>query len=358
MVRARSIGFVAAVVALGAWGPWHDARACGLFGIRGVPRLEVEQTLIVFDPQAGREHFVREVRFAGADDSFAFVVPVPSVPEVASVSASPFEQLRTSWNFEEVDEPAVSAFTPESVWGGGWGGIGLGSLGLSGMGFGRGSGGVSVLARERVGSFTAAVLQATDAGALGRWLKDNRFSSTRSSETWLERYTRLGFTFVAFRYEKPAAGAPGEMKSETVRISFATPQPYYPYSEPDLDPSQEKASRLLRVWLISPSPYRPVAAHDEPGGRMFHRPWREGWRRDTASSALDHKFLSAVLPPGERLWVQTFVDQKTSRRGWGDAVLVPDAPVTYDEAARAKREVLLRLLLDGAPAARPEGATP
>jgi hypothetical protein len=356
MVRRKRVCVGAAVVAAAGWTQGHDAGACGLFGARGIPRIGVEEALIVFDPAAGREHFIREIRFRSADESFAFVVPVPSAPEVARVDSRVFDHLRSDWSFKRVNDPAPSSYHAP---GGDWGELGLGAIGTIGHGAGTGGGsgrGVSVVSQERIGRFSVAVLKGADPDALGGWLKEQKFSSSRVSRAWLSVYARLGFHFVAFRHEKPAREDPSEMLSETVRISFPTPQPYYPYREPD-PPEGGVASldRGLRVWLISPSPYRPVAVHDEEGQRFFKRPWEEGMRADAARGALRDPYLASLLPPRERFWVQTFVDLKISRRNWGDTVLVPDAPETYSDDDRARRRPLLGALLEAPKTDAPEG---
>jgi hypothetical protein len=82
-----------------------DVNACGGFFTRRVleserrPSLAYEQTLIIFDAEKRREHFVREVVFRTSREPFGFVVPTPSKPEVAKVAPSPFAKLRESFPF-------------------------------------------------------------------------------------------------------------------------------------------------------------------------------------------------------------------------------------------------------------------
>src|SRR4051812_5123164 len=93
----RSLSFaLAAIALLGATVPGRSARACGGFFGKGVlsperrPSLAYEQVLLIHDREAGREHFIREVAFRRAQETFGFVVPTPTRPEVARVSTSPF----------------------------------------------------------------------------------------------------------------------------------------------------------------------------------------------------------------------------------------------------------------------------
>ena len=74
------------------------------------------------------------------------------------------------------------------------------------MGHG-GGGGVTILDIQKVGSFTAFVLAADDAGALAKWLKDNGLVSSPETDPWLAHYVKAKFYYVAMRYDPPKEGA-------------------------------------------------------------------------------------------------------------------------------------------------------
>lgn len=322
----------------------HDADACGGFFRRStgpVPSLELEQVLLAWDRFTETEHFVREITFQRADQAFGFVVPTPSRPEVAKVEKSPFATLERK--------------LPFGLW---LSGIGDGA----GQGFGAGKGrqvGVEVLEVKRVGSFTAFVLAASDAPALKQWLDKNQFTTRPSSEAWLAHYVRLGFHYVAFRYE-PEGGAKHVLAAETVRISFKTPQPFYPYLEPEPDAaSPAPPERALALWFVSQQPMTPIAAVRTSEGVRWKKPWREGMAPKPPLESEIREVLGPKVPlprgvpmkiplrdPEGRpqLVVQTFEDQKTSRRGWGDVLFVPREPAELDEEGIAKRKALLPIL--------------
>ena len=121
------LGVVLGALSLGVTTPISDASACGGFfsprpNPERRPSLAYEQALIVHDAVKGREHFIREIVFRAGDETFGFVVPTPTLPEVAKVDKSPFATLRETFPFE-VPPPG----------GGGKGeGIGLGSIGTLG----------------------------------------------------------------------------------------------------------------------------------------------------------------------------------------------------------------------------------
>jgi hypothetical protein len=326
-----------------------DARACGGFfsakaaeGARR-PSLAYEQALIVFDARAKREHFVREVVFRAAHQPFGFVVPTPARPEVAAVKSSPFAGLRRDFPFQAAPKGALR---------------GLGAVG-SGAGRGMG-GGVQVLETSRVGSFTAFVLAADDAAALTGWLAKNGFTSTRETDAWIAHYVKLKFYYVAMRYEPPKGAAPrtatadARTKSETVRISFDTPLPYYPYLEPKPGPGAAvRDARLLELWLVSRERFVPVAAREQKAKVHWVRPLAAGdeYQADSRRELLaalgsDSKILPAPEPGsgGAALRVQRFMDQKRSRAGYGDIVFVPAVKRPLDAQARARLAPLLPLL--------------
>jgi len=286
------------------------ARACGMFlPVRVVspeqrPSLAREKVLIIHDAARGQQHFIREVAFRRADQSFGFVVPTPTRPEVATVENNPFTKLRDRFPFAtpKLDESS---------------GAGFGGRGISVK-----SVGVEVLAVEKVGSFTAFTLAATDADALANWLKDNQLASTPATERWLAHYVRMGFYYVAMRYDPPArvkASAP--VAAETVRISFASPLAYYPYFEPEPD-APAKGPRLLELWYVGTEPVVPVArfATVESEPSRWVRPLAPGKDHKDARGAIEaalYDELEQLLPAGE-LVVQTFQDQKVSRSGYHD----------------------------------------
>lgn len=321
----------------------RPARACGAFPsgtwVKAPPRLGLERTLIVWDSATRMQHFVRELRFAHAAGAFGFVVPTPSRPSVHSVDKSPFDALEKSHGSRLLSQ---------------W--VTLGSI--SGVGYGAGLGAgrgakpppVQVVETKRVGDFTAFILTATDKGALGAWLDKHGFKSSEAGRDWMERYVRLGFHFVALRYDG-TPNADEEMTSRTLRISFESELPYYPYREPADAPEQK--NRELSLWVVSDALVVPYAGVTHQAEWRLRRPFSEGERYLPAVGELEEslgKELSGLLPRSR--FVQTFGDFKTKRHGWEDVVFVPLSDC--DDACRSARARLLPLLdarLEAAPSA-------
>lgn len=291
-----------------------------------IPSLQVEQVLIVHDPIKEEEHFIREIVFRDAKEPFGFVVPTPTQPKVAKIEKSPFLSLANRFPPEPPVVPSL--------------GFGSGK----GRGVGAAGGGaaepqkVTVISQEKVGSFTAFVLSATDATALKKWLDDNELVTTAESEAWLKHYTDLGFYFVALRHDQPKGdAAKATTRSETMNITFSTPVPFYPYLEPD-HPAGTPTSpyRVLAVWLLSPKRSIPLATQKENDNYMWKHPWKEA-RKHPRQTPQDLKNvvgseIASLLPDNVDLEVQTFEDQKAIRKGWGDVFLVPEQPESADSA--------------------------
>jgi MYXO-CTERM domain-containing protein len=325
----------------------RDADACGMFVTRPmtdeeiaqkVPYLSIERVLLVWNATTQTEDFVREARFEKANQAFGFVVPVPSRPEVFAVAKSPFDDLSREFPFTL---PRLTAAGFESF----------------GGGVARAPPPV-VLSEQRIGSFRAFVLAASDGGGLADWLKKNGFGVPVSAQAWLDHFVRLGFHYVAFRYDAEETAQPG-MTSETVRIRFKTPMPYYPYLEPQRS-STPTAARNLLLWYVSQEERAPVASsHAGDGALVWRQPWEGTALHVTAKRVRDAIPSLAELVSGDdgSPWVvSTYRDAKQSREGWGDVLLVPTSPVAMSDEAIASRWRLLPVLdprLEGALDERP-----
>jgi len=346
---SRLIPVAGLLAGLSCFARTFDASACGMFVPQRledpVPAIAQEQVVMIFDRDRELQHFVREVHFDAGDSTFGFVVPTPTKPTVAGAK-SPFPSLAKDYPFQP----------PRDFSKGGSRGIGEGAPG-------GGAPAVSVLSVQRVGKFTAFVLAATESKALSKWLADNKFQVPAESQAWLDHYVQLGFFYVAFRYDPPKkkdAAAPRDLASETVRISFSTPHPYYPYLEPT--GSRTMPRRLLQVWLVTDEPMRPIAARELEGRLSHTQPWRAGLAHPTKKKDLARSLgaLGKLLPKDDdQLWVQTFRDTRTTRRGFGDVLLVPTRPVDLSADELQKRAHLLPVLDPAlAPPAADQGGAP
>jgi hypothetical protein len=317
------------------------ASACILVRPRGSdgsakPRLTGERVLILYDESARLEHFVRELHVDDAPRSgFGFIVPVPSQPTVARAHAQLFDDLAAQFPWREptanlerrqTRSQAIKLVEPP----------------------------VEVVSEQRVGSYTAAVLTAKDPRALQGWLSKNNYQAPKQADAWFDHYVRLGFYFVAFRFE----GAPASAKPEAVRISFASAAPFYPYREPevmpDCPPSSGAPARSLQVWFVSKHGWVPRAAIATASGVRFRNPWSRTDADPLQSGSRPAVLgaLSKLLPAGP-LQVEVFMDRRTQRVGYGDVVF---APLDPSNAAPEAQLPALAAVLDPAQAGDADAA--
>ena len=210
---------------------------------------------------------------------------------------------------------------------------------------------------SKVGSFTAFTLAAEDEKALAGWLGDNGFASTPEADVWLAHYVRMRFFYVAMRYDPPskvdARPASTSVTSETLRISFKTPVPYYPYFEPRAQPlasGEMSPARLLELWVASPMEVTPIAARTVGTRTSWVRPMQQGLASIVPGEATAEVLRAALgdelhcLLPAGPLVVQTFQDQKYSREGYGDVLFAPANRSPPDPAKLDRLRPLLGIL--------------
>ncbi len=289
------------------------------------PRIDAERVLILYDEARRMEHFFRELRVSG-NQQFGFIVPIPSKPTVVAVKSPVLDWADSRLSFPKFERPAKESR---------WDRIKRWQI----QGIHSGEPAVNVVATQRIGDFTAATLQANDGGALTAWLKENKYEAPAGAEAMIEHYIRLHYYFVAFRFESSGEAKPAEV-SQTIRISFATAAPYYPYREPDQLPaclpgSAAPANRLLEAWFVSTHRWMPRASvMDKDGTLRWRNPWGQTPTDPEADKELSNYFtleMQADAPKGP-LTIEVFHDTRAHRLGYSDVFF---APVESTSAAPA-----------------------
>lgn len=282
--RVGVLGMMCCGTLATAMGPMNDARACVAVGQSGFLTMTGEEALIVWDAEAGAQHFIRTAAFPGMTRDFGFLVPTPSQPTLAEVDNAVFDRLFAMYE----------ASTPRGVKGGNI--DGAKSVPQS----------VEVLERKVVAGLDAAVLRANDPAALQAWLGKHGYPASDALTAWLAPYVEKGWVVTAFRVE-PAGAGPAGFAMKAVRMSFKTDVPFFPYSEP----AQEGVSpRPFRVSVVAKERMR-VRADFGWGGTVGYagRPGK-----------VLAELLSEVAPGaqlGEEAWLTVF-DEPQSVRGKKD----------------------------------------
>jgi len=268
-------------------------------------RIANQQILVVWDPATRIEHFIREAKFAAGarQDGFGFLVPSPTVPEIAAADGAVFEQLNTRikpriedvtrwknhysllWTLFVLESktPASRAFddAPPPM------------------------AAVEVMKTARVGGYDVAVLKAADPAALTEWLSDNGYDSRPEITDWSRPYVEKGWMITAFKYATDAAS----IDVSAVRLTFETDAPLFPYRVPtdQIDPDAPRRN-VLRAFVVGPG-----RAEATLGEGSAARAWEAGNVVYSHPLEVNASFLAAVLPEGTaggatNAWLTAFDD--------------------------------------------------
>jgi len=187
------------------------ALACGGFFCNNSQPVDQSAERILFsqDPTTGEVETHVQIFYTGPSEEFAWVVPVPSVPEVFVSSDTLFEGLADLYEpmfqlrYDEIDWCEQDSYGYYS-----YGGYGGGS-GYSGGYYGGGSGYYSqptvvVVDTKTVGAYETVTLQAQSSEGLIEWLIDHDFDLPTELEPALAPYVADESYFVAMRLAKDA----------------------------------------------------------------------------------------------------------------------------------------------------------
>lgn len=207
MLSKRHIIFVPLIVLLLTAGLHAD----GCFVWRkGADLNEPTQKAIIYWKK-GKEIMVLQVKYEGAAEDFAWIVPLPARPKVSAIDVdkSPFAeislytQLRRRWGYRY-----KQAGIEQEVM-------------------------VTVLERKIVGVYDVAILAASDAGALGEWLNNNGYAFPEKRKDVLEHYTKKKWVYVAMRIDRKALESDEVTKLKVgelqpICFTFAAKEMVYP----------------------------------------------------------------------------------------------------------------------------------
>jgi hypothetical protein len=332
--RGRSTGFPrslaasALALALGLVAPPPRAEACATAPPPGESvRIVDEEALIVWDAATKTQHFVRRASFRSTSARFGFLVPTPTKPELGEVDDGVFHRLRSllvprverqldGWRVEPTAlfllmfaRDGQMASAPAEV-----------------------AAPVRVLEERTVAGYDAVVLEADDPAALARWLEQHGFASDPTLAEWLTPYVTQRWKLTAFKIADGPTPTPGvhALASKSVRMSFITERPFFPYREPSEQRAQAPAAlgsglppeRSLRVYFVSTE--RAQGALGDRGA----------WPAETLlAEPLDRAWLECSgncveLPLPGSPWLTVFDDRASPRPGTDEVFFAPSVDAT------------------------------
>jgi hypothetical protein len=183
-------------------------------GVFPAPRFDVEmpaqKAILVYNEKSGHEDLILSVKLQSGSEA-AWVVPMPSLPEVKAASPKWFEQLsdltqpkiENLWRTDPSGQKCVEAIAEAPA-------------------------GVDLLSREQVGIYDVSILSADKQGALLDWLNTNGYAFPEEGGPLLDTYVEEGgWYFVAVRVlPGERAGLEGDV--HPLWFSFDVERPIYP----------------------------------------------------------------------------------------------------------------------------------
>ncbi|MCY3007329.1 MAG: DUF2330 domain-containing protein [Planctomycetota bacterium] len=327
-------------------------------------RIADQRVLVAWDPQTKIEHFVRQAAFDqpkssqpknAQDDSltlertegvepddFGFLVPSPSEPQIEEADAQVFDLLETAiepriqtqerWSVN----PFPLALSPFLL------AASQTALRVNSDAAPKSS--VSVLQSKKVAGYEVAVLRASDADELVGWLKENHYEVRKDLQDWVEPYVQRGWLITAFKYDVNTK----RTRVGSVRISFATDKPVFPYRVPKDQFSEQGRGNLLKIFVVGPG---------RASGILGQPDSSQGWNRGKLRfsmpmepSKLDD-LLGKSIPDGSlsvphRMWLTAW-DDPTWPSSDEDLWFDFDAEgVAYQEVRTVVRDRLIYLPID------------
>jgi Uncharacterized protein conserved in bacteria (DUF2330) len=228
---------------------WSLALACCPAPPSGKPVVNADQTvIIIWDAASQTEHFIRQASFKSEASDFGFLVPTPNQPELEESGNDAFAFLLHLTEPEKRQLPRPS---------GGVSCIGCAPAASAPLPV---KAAVKVLETKLVAGFEAAVLETKSADALVHWLKDHGYAFSPEVEAWAKPYVENGWKITALKVAKDEDGKDKQsVTASSLRISFKTDRPLFPYREPDSANSAAALGakdRLLRIYFLAEARYQ------------------------------------------------------------------------------------------------------
>jgi hypothetical protein len=307
------------------WQPTQRTNACCPAPQNGRAVVNADQTVImIWNPETKTQHFIRKASFASDGEDFGFIVPSPTQPELAESGGAAFGRLAA------ITAPKVIVRSNRQP------NMGCGcSAEPTLKATANRAEAVQVLAQQRVAGFDATVLKADNADSLTEWLQEHEFAYSQAVADWAQPYIEQGWVFTALKIAPPETDAEGNkvaVTADTLRLTFTTDRPLFPYREPDFTAEAEQLNakeRLLRIYFLADQRY---SGELTPQQAWTGKPvWSDKLSTEQRAAVLQDLALADDAGPAE-FWLTEFEDY------WPYEV----APADVYFAAAAKQDVLHR----------------
>jgi hypothetical protein len=265
------------------------------------------------------------IQYSGAPDQFAWVVPVPSVPDLSEAPASVFSDLDQLTALQALlpapDFSACSA-VPDGQ------GCGCGEVADSGGGGGaagpEGSS-VEVFSRVQTIHYDASVIGAESAADVTAWLRDNGYNVSDNMAPALKPYADEHMKFVAVKLREGRTAS----DIEPLKMCYEAAAPAIPLR---LTAVAAQPQMGVQVFIVADEPYGPVnftAVAPDTDEIQFDANGRTGyfdWVARAADEADGRLFVAEYVGshPGEPgRWISRFYTRLGPEHMTDDPIFAP-----------------------------------
>jgi len=228
LIVAAAVASAALTATLAAPRPAH---ACGGFFCQRSPMNQSGEKIVFAVEEDGTLTAHVQIVYSGTAESFAWILPVPTEPTLATGTDALFSQIdrATAPRFQlERETVGTCREEPRCDWDEPWDESPYPpSYGSADAGAAADSGGrddVMVHLREAVGPYDAVVLSSGDVEALRTWLRDNGYDIPDQANDLLEHYVSKGDYFVALKLLQDR----GVGEVQPIALRFEERQPCIP----------------------------------------------------------------------------------------------------------------------------------
>ncbi len=199
--------------------------------------------------ESDTQHLILSVQYVGDVEEFAWVIPVPNVPEIDVSDSEVFHEL-SDFTVRAIPVPRGGGCSPPYP-----------------------SDGVVVIDEQVVGPYAVAILSADDPNALTDWLNENGYYFPEEGEEIVAEYIEKEWYFVATRIDsvdEETGDALAEGSIEPIVMSFASDEIVYPLRITALN--EAPTDVLLYVFadhIVAPDQYDVRVGHNFPGQNVF-----------------------------------------------------------------------------------------
>jgi hypothetical protein len=271
-----------------------------------------QKAVILYGNSTGNytEHLILSVCFEGDAEDFAWVIPVPNLPEIAVTHAELFWELS---DFTATEVPhgggCYAAFEGEGE-----------------------DGGVDVIEEQVVGPYATAILSATNATALADWLNANGYIFPEEGEDIVSEYIDKEWYFAATKInavEEGTGEALAEGAIEPIVLSFASDQTIYPLRISSLSATTEELPELLLYvfadHVVVPEQYPLYIGYGNWEDNAFTLEYGDDVSIEDLSRYEILPTLVSTYLPGDEFYL-------TKMRGWISADQMVDIEmISYEE---------------------------